>query len=301
MDTDKTKDVTVPAQTATLPNAWRITAPRSCKFELQDRDEAFAFGGIKPGDAMLLMDRAEGAEFVGEGDKRALRQIDLDVVNGVLQRVHPPHPADEEIPDDEECIGWDFSTVCEMVPAENDENRVYVRKLLETIVTDDLLGPAQGPEEEIVGMSVRDRYILGRLGPRRVDGAGSAAPTDEEIQEAAESPDENKNGNEDHTEHDEAKTPGTDIAEEEPEEDVADTLDVTRSSSLVPSSMGLTFCIDATLPDIEVEVSWGSYYRTKSEFVMHPETGKPLNCWKRVPFGGKKVIHLAEGEIPGAM
>ena len=49
MDTDKTKDVTVPAQTATLPNAWRIAAPRSCKFELQDRGEAFAFGGIKPG------------------------------------------------------------------------------------------------------------------------------------------------------------------------------------------------------------------------------------------------------------
>ena len=37
------------------PNAWRIAAPRGCKFELQDRDEAFAFGGIKPGDAMLLM------------------------------------------------------------------------------------------------------------------------------------------------------------------------------------------------------------------------------------------------------
>ena len=136
MDTDKTKDVTVPAQTATLPNAWRIAAPRSCKFELQDRDEAFAFGGIKPGDAMLLMDETgdqcdfdeQPVEFVGEGDKRALRQIDLDVVNGVLQRVHPPHPADEEIPDDEECIGWDFSTVCEMVPAENDENRVYVSR-----------------------------------------------------------------------------------------------------------------------------------------------------------------------------
>jgi len=175
MDTDKTKDVTVPAQTATLPNAWRIAAPRSSKFELQVRDEEFAFGGIKPSDAMLLMDETgdfawgvrrvflvrrvpegsivyfdrqcdfdeQSVEFVGEGDKRALRQIDLDVVNGVLQRVHPPHPADEEIPDDEECIGWDFSTVCEMVPAENDENRVYVRKLLETIVTDDLAWLAQ--------------------------------------------------------------------------------------------------------------------------------------------------------------
>ena len=44
------------AQATPSPNAWRIAAPRSSKFELQDRDEAFAFGGIKPGDAMLLMD-----------------------------------------------------------------------------------------------------------------------------------------------------------------------------------------------------------------------------------------------------
>ena len=331
MNNDKAKGATVPVQAVTPPNAWRISAPRGCKFELHDRDEAFAFEAVKPGDAMLLMDEtgdlawgvrrvflvrrvpegsivyfdrecdfeAQSVEFAGEGDKRILRQIDIDVVNDVLQRVHPPHPGSEGSPDEDDCIGWDFSAVCDMVPVDNDESRVYVRKLLETIVTDDLLGPAQGPEEEIVGMSVRDRYILGRLGPRRVDGAGSAAPTDEEIQEAAESPDENKSGNEDHTEHDEAKTPGTDIAEEEPEEDVTDSLDVTRSSSLVPSSMGLTFCIDASLPDIEVEVSWGSYYRTKSEFATHPETGKSLNCWKRVPFGGKTLLHLVEGKIPG--
>ena len=37
------------------PNAWRIAAPRGCKLELHDRDEAFAFEAAKPGDVMLQM------------------------------------------------------------------------------------------------------------------------------------------------------------------------------------------------------------------------------------------------------
>ena len=53
--TNGTDKVNHQAQEAAPTHAWRITAPRGCKFELQDRDEEFAFGGIKPGDAMLLM------------------------------------------------------------------------------------------------------------------------------------------------------------------------------------------------------------------------------------------------------
>ena len=310
--------------------AWRVSAPSDCGWLLSVGDEHYYFEAVKPGDVVLLLDElgdtAWGARrvflvrrelgrsivyfdraldfphgveipFAGSGDKRALRKIDLDSFNEVLACAHPPHPADPAHPDDDDCEGWSYDALCQCTPTDNPDARAYVRQLLETIVTDDLLGPAQGPEEEIVGMSVRDRYILGRLGPRRVDGFVVAAPTDEEIQEADESPDENKNGNEDHAEHDESKTPATDIAEEEPEEDVADSFDMTRSSSLVPSSMGLTFTIDADLPDIEVTVSWGSYYRTKSEEAVNPDTGKPLNCWKRVPFGGTRVIKLAEGAI----
>ena len=56
MNNDKTKGATVPVQAVTPPNAWRISAPRGCKFELHDRDEAFAFEAVKPGDAMLLRD-----------------------------------------------------------------------------------------------------------------------------------------------------------------------------------------------------------------------------------------------------
>ena len=301
------------------PRAWRISAPRSCGFELHDSDAHFLSQALAPGDAVLLLDddgecawgvrrvflvrRVPGESIVyfdrrrdfaprpvpqtGKGDKRVLRRINLGIVDAVLQKART----------DGDDSAWTFQSICDEDPADTPTNRAYVRHLLETIVQDDLLGPAGGPEEEIVGMSVRDRYILGRLGPRREDEAGGAGPTDEDIREAEESPDENKNGNEDHAEHDEIRTPATDIAEEEPEEDVEDALDVTRSNSLVPSSMGLTFSIDATLPDVEVEVSWGSYYRTRSETAVHPETGNPLNCWKRVPFGGKKVLSLAEGAI----
>lgn len=301
-------------------NAWRISAKRGTRLELWDQDEHFMFAAIKPGDAMLLLDdsgenvwgvrrvflvrrvsngsivyfdrecnvREQAIDAVGEGDKRVLRRVDLDLVDQVLLYDHPPH---------DDCEGWTFATLNEMDLADNDDNRIHVRKLLETIVTDDLLGPAQGPEEEIVGMSVRDRYIIGRLGPRKLDGTPTAV-TEEELREVEESSDENKDGNDDHNEHDENKTPGTDIAEEEPEEDVADTIDVTRSSSIVPSSMGLTFCVDAGRAELEVEVSWGSYYRTKSEYATNPETQKPLNCWKRVPCGGKTVIRIKEGAIP---
>lgn len=311
------------------PRTWRISAPRSCGFELHDPDAYFLFRALAPGDAVLLLDdagecawgvrrvllvrRVPGGSIAyfdrrldfaplplpapGSGDRRALRKIALSAVDAVLKAARPVPSPDDPSPLPADGSAWTFQALCGTEVADTDANRVFVRKMLETIVRDDLLGPAGGPEEEIVGMSVRDRYILGRLGPRREPGTGGSGPTEEEIREAEESPDENKNGNEDHDEHDETRTPATDIAEEEPEEDVTDTLDVTHSNSLVPSSMGLTFSIDAALPDVEVEVAWGSYYRTKSETATDPVTGNPLNCWKRVPFGGRKVLSLAEGAI----
>ena len=49
------------------------------------------------------------------------------------------------------------------------QNVAYVRDLLEIAVRDDLLGPAGGPNELIKDMSVRDRYLVGKLAPRRPD------------------------------------------------------------------------------------------------------------------------------------
>ena len=57
----------------------------------------------------------------------------------------------------------------ESIPAITGESlpdQAYIRKLLSISAIDDLRGPALGPNEEIVGMSVRDRYLVGKLAPR---------------------------------------------------------------------------------------------------------------------------------------
>ncbi len=56
----------------------------------------------------------------------------------------------------------------QLTPLQGDNlnERAYVRELLKLATQDDLLGPANGPFEEIVGMSVRDRYLVGKLAPR---------------------------------------------------------------------------------------------------------------------------------------
>ena len=42
-----------------------------------------------------------------------------------------------------------------------------IREELEEMVLKDLLGPVSGPEEEIGEQSVRDRYLVGMLAPKR--------------------------------------------------------------------------------------------------------------------------------------
>ena len=55
-----------------------------------------------------------------------------------------------------------YKTIAEIPLLEDD---VYVRDLFQYAVMDDLLGPANGPFEQILDMSVRDRYLVGRLAP----------------------------------------------------------------------------------------------------------------------------------------
>ena len=42
------------------------------------------------------------------------------------------------------------------------DDQAYIRELLQLAVMDDLLGPAHGPHEQIVDMSMRDRYLVGK-------------------------------------------------------------------------------------------------------------------------------------------
>jgi hypothetical protein len=140
-----------------------------------------------------------------------------------------------------------------------------LREMLHETVVMDLLGPASGPEEEILGTSVRDRYLVSKL-----------APKDSLIDE----------GEVDDFAHD---------ADDGGEEGAAEGATVT-SQSIVPSSFGLTFCVDPSCETLEIEASWGHYRRIASEIHL-TETGKPERVWKRRPAGGKRVLTLQVGEV----
>jgi hypothetical protein len=164
--------------------------------------------------------------------------------------------------------------------------QAYVRELLRLAVVDDLLGPADGPYEEIVGMSVRDRYLVGKLAP--LDSSYETLKTtdfaEEEVPDGDTPIDLRVYGNEAHISRD--AIPATSPVEEEEEPEVTSS----ESQSLVPSSMGLTFCVSDEQETVEVDVSWGRYVREKTE-----DTGK--RCWKRLPSGGKIILSLSEGSI----
>lgn len=144
------------------------------------------------------------------------------------------------------------------------KEQAYVRHLLQLAVMDDLLGPATGPEEEVVGMSVRDRYLVGKL-----------APKDTHLE--ADQEDELGGGDDD--------------------DDSVKEVDASRTQSLVPSSFGLTFCISGEVEQIEIEAAWGRYERRESETATQKESGKPMRAWKRIPSGGKVVVSLKEGAL----
>ena len=112
-------------------------------------------------------------------------------------------------------------------------------------------------------MSVRDRYLVGKL-----------APKDTFLEE---------------DQNDELDIEGEDEGERE--------LDASRSQTLVPSSIGFTFCIDGDVRDVELEVRWGRYERGDSETEVSEKTGKPVKAWKRIPSGGKMTLLLEQGTI----
>ncbi len=140
-----------------------------------------------------------------------------------------------------------------------------LREMLHEGVTMDLLGPAGGLEEEILGTSVRDRYLVGKLAPK------------ESLIDEAEVDDLSQGG------------------DEGGEEGAAEGATL-MGQSIVPSSFGLTFCVDAGCESLEVEATWGHYRRVESEIHV-TEGGNPKRVWKRRPAGGKVKIVLTPGEV----
>jgi len=142
-----------------------------------------------------------------------------------------------------------------------------MRDELERLVLLDLLGPAGGPAEELDEGSVRDRYLVGMLAPR------DQHIVPEELDELA-------------------------VPEESGSEDGANDDAALQNTSLCPSSIGMSFCVDSAATSLSVTATWGHYRRDHSETLKTPK-GAPKLVWKRQQMGGKpEIFPLQEGLIP---
>lgn len=175
------------------------------------------------------------------------------------------------------------------------EDQAYIRELLQLAVEDDLLGPAGGPHERIVDMSVRDRYLVGKLAPRETDQGGIEGLDGPLAELESEAPGDPKAPGH----HEPGAEFGTATGRVEPESDAADEIDTSSNQSLVPSSFGMTFCVIGDAEYIEVEARWGSYNRVPNEEheLVRPN-GQKAKVWQRIPCGGTLVLPLTEGVVP---
>ncbi|MGX7925485.1 DISARM system helicase DrmA [Tsuneonella sp. HG094] len=191
------------------------------------------------------------------------------------------------------------------------DTQAYIRELLQLAVMDDLLGPANGPDEQIVEMSVRDRYLVGKLAPQQRGEAGGIEGLEGPLGvEDEEEPDDL----EVHTgRHDPgAEFDGT-TGKVDAEAEAAEEIDAASNQSLIPSSLGFTFCVDGDVDQIEVDARWGQYTRiydhehTKTvnrkikdadgNVVESRQEEVKAKVWQREPCGGVITLNLTEGAI----
>lgn len=169
------------------------------------------------------------------------------------------------------------------------EDQAYIRELLQLAVMDDLLGPAGGPHERIIDMGVRDRYLVGKLAPREAAERGQEYPVDpQDVEDSV--PDLVVKAQQGKVDSPPARGSGELEASEE--------IDAASNQSLVPSSLGMTFCVDGDVEKIEVEVRWGRYERISNEdHELLRSNGQKAKVWERIPCGGKLVLPLTAGVI----
>ena len=160
---------------------------------------------------------------------------------------------------------------------------LQLRAELERMVIADLLGPAGGESEELDERNVRDRYLVGVLAPRKQ--AGPAPETSDgqvEVEDDEDTP----------LIPDELSEGGVDSAD-----DGKTDQDVPVAQAHLPSSFGLTFCVNGEAKKLRVEAWWGQYKREAKEDLIDQKTGRPKRIWKRHPRGGAVEIPLKDGTV----
>ena len=299
-------------------NAWLAKVGDDCAldgFKLEVLGQPANSAGIKLGDWFLVAEANGRAIFVGRiyRVRLMLEQTDIYFDNTLsveeakeLSSASLSFPASGSIgrlqwSDFEAAIPTLFGVKLDDIGLIQDEN--YVRELLQHAVSDDLLGPARGPHETIVDMGVRERYLVGKLAPREANEGGIEGLQGSLVLDDV---DEEPGDLEVHTGR---HVPGAEFdsttGKVDAEADSAEEIDAASNQSLVPSSFGITFCVDGDVERIEVEARWGRYERLTDHEHYRPQKNKETGeeeqvksrVWQRVPCGGKLVMDLDEGTV----
>lgn len=311
--------------TTSAPNAqaWlaREPTPLGPFVVLLDSDRIGS--AVVPGHWVVIVDAAGALKRVG----RILRiRADLDSTTLYFDKLHavtkaasltdlgltlPPGVVTRLRPEDLSAVlARDGVSSPDDVPLIQDA--AYVRELLELATRDDLLGPANGPEELVVDMSVRDRYLVGKLAPRKP----GDVTTENEVEPAAAADEEDDSVQEsDAPLHEPGAEFNRASGRVEPEDDALDEIDTTNNQSLVPSSMGLTFCVGSDVKTLNVTARWGAYGRVPNEEhsyerprrkylkdqdgnrILISEEMAKVKVWRRSPRGGSVTLTLENGLI----
>lgn len=144
-----------------------------------------------------------------------------------------------------------------------------VREQLEDLLEKDLLGPADGPDEELpAGTIPAERYLLGRLVPRVPDDGGAIVePTVDDADFA------------------EVDLVDQDVTVDAGQSDDRESEKSTRAGSMASSALGLSFMVPEGVSHVLVEATWGRYGRTQSETQV-TEQERARTVWRRRPCGG---------------
>ena len=138
-----------------------------------------------------------------------------------------------------------------------------LRAQLEAAVIADLLGPAGGPEEIVDERTVRDRYLVGKLGPR-----GQSLMPDE---------DDPLTSDDIEGELDQGGVDGEDGVTEA-------RLPAAVAVSMQPSSLGLSFVVSGDAIALQITARWGRYERVHVEDdAYRNKDGSLRPVWRRVP------------------
>ncbi|MGP2427152.1 DISARM system helicase DrmA [Yersinia bercovieri] len=306
--------MTEKSKSTVSPNAWfaidrdRVKDPTLASFTLQLKGGRPLNQGISNDDWVLILDKTGHITRVG----RILRiRSDLETTTLFFDRMLQVEPSVSigmtsiKLPAEGSSGRIQWKDFIEMLPdvlhtsiAEipTIEDQTYIRELLQLAVMDDLLGPAAGPNELIVDMGVRDRYLVGKLAPREAVEKGLEIPVN------TEDADDNPPDMIVKAQTAKVKSP---IEPGRGEPETQEEIDAASNQSLVPSSLGMTFCVDGDIAQIEIEAHWGRYERSDDHDIYrirkNKETGAEektkAKVWQRIPCGGKRTLLLTEGII----